>query len=128
MSPLTLRQRGALRYAAIQKLPVEPVRTAVVVPFPAPEVVQPEQVESSTPWLQRWFERAGWFLFLLVGLAVFALSACGEFRPRPDLKVSTLTQSSVACVHGHKTEQAGTMGPYGTPVVLVTAEPCEVRP
>ncbi|NII53550.1 hypothetical protein [Luteibacter sp. SG786] len=130
MSALTVRQRQALRYADIQNTARHDMRAAesefraTVVRLP----VRQQTPASSESLLQRWFERAGWFLFLLVGLAIFALSACGEFRPRPDLKVSTLTQSSVSCVHGHKTEPVGTMGPYDTPVVLVTAERCEVRP
>lgn len=84
---------------------------------------------SSTPTLRRWFERAGWFLFLLIGLAAFALSACGPIRARPDLKRSTLTQpDSDRCVRGRKAIPAGNVGLPGYPVVVVLDEPCEAKP
>lgn len=105
--------RRNLRFAESQ------FRTAPRMP------AEPKPPASSTPTVQRWFERAGWFLFLLVGLWVFGLSACGPMRARPDLRTSTLTQPSATCVHGHRTEQVGTMGLYGTPVVLVTAKRCD---
>lgn len=119
MSNHTIRERNALRYAAIKANGDRDVRAASKV----------KHASSSIPAFQRWFEdRGGWFIALMVGFALAALTACGPMRSRPDLKVSTLTESSVVCVHGHKTEQVGTVGLYDTPVVLVTAERCEVRP
>ena len=88
-----------------------------------------KHASSSTPAFQQWFEdRGGWFIALMVGFALAALTACGPMRARPDLKVSTLNESSVSCVRGHKTAQVGTMGFYDTPVVVVTAERCGVNP
>lgn len=119
MSNHTIRERNALRYAAIKADGDRDVRAAS----------KAKHASSPTPSFQRWFEdRGGWFIALIVGFALAALTACGPMRARPDLKVSTLTESSVSCVRGHKTEQVGTTGLYGTPVVLVTAERCGVTP
>ncbi|SEO64050.1 hypothetical protein SAMN02800692_1549 [Luteibacter sp. UNC138MFCol5.1] len=122
MNRLTIRERQALRYAVTKRAGDREVRDERAAE-------QLRHASSSTPALQRWFEeRGGWLVvFILIGAAV-SLTACGEWRARPDLKVSTLTQSSAACVRGHKTEQVGTMGLYGTPVVVVTAERCEAKP
>lgn len=119
MNVLTIQQRRAQRYAILKAVGDREVRAAQRL----------RHASSSTPALRHWFEdRGGWLVTLLLIGAVMALTACGPFRARPDLKVSTLTQSSVSCVRGHKTEQVGTTGMYGTPVVLVTAAPCEVKP
>jgi len=122
MSRLTIRERQALRYAVTKHAGDREVRDQRAAE-------QLRHASSSTPTLQRHAESgAGVVLMIIVGLAVLGLAACGEWRARPDLKTSTLTQPSAACVRGHKTEQVGTMGLYGTPVVVVTAEPCEVKP
>lgn len=131
MSALNVRQRQALRYADIQNTARHDLRVAEREFRATVTPIHPAPLRQPPSWSERltaWFDRGGWMVMGLVVLAAVTLSACGEFRARPDLKVSTLTQSSVACVHGHRTEQVGTMGPYGTPVVLVTAERCKVSP
>lgn len=119
MSRQTIQQAQALRYAVLRTEGDREVRAAQRL----------RHASSSTPSLRYWFEdRGGWLVVFILIAAVVGLTACGPFRARQDLKVSTLTQSSASCVRGHKTEQVGTTGMYGTPVVLVTAEPCGVKP
>jgi|GEM_PF-7016984 len=65
---------------------------------------------------------------VLAGLTAAAITACGSFKARPDLRQSTLTQSSNDCVKGHQTRQIGTTGAYGTPLVEVTDKPCGSKP
>jgi len=121
MSRLTIRERQALRYALTKHAGDREVRDQRAAE-------QLRHASSSTPTLQRLGDDGRVItLVLIVALAALGLAACNNWRARPDLKVSTLTQSGAACVRGHKTEQVGTMGLYGTPVVLVTAERCEVK-
>jgi hypothetical protein len=70
----------------------------------------------------------GIVLTLIIGLAIFSLSACVAFTPRPDLRTSTLTlPTDGSCAHGHKVRQVGTVGAYGTPIVEVENKPSEGR-
>ncbi|UPG88483.1 hypothetical protein L2Y96_13755 [Luteibacter aegosomaticola] len=61
--------------------------------------------------------------------ALFALTACGEFRARPDLKGPTMTPPGDAhCVRGHNAITSGYLGVGGAPVTIVLDEPCVVPP
>lgn len=109
MNALTVRQRQALRYATIKS---EGDRELLAV---AP-------VKSSTPALQRWFERAGWFLAILLGLAVLAMSACSS--PEAIRRRNT-TDPVPTCIQGRQMQQVGTYGPEKVPVVVATYRPCK---
>ncbi|WP_036114517.1 MULTISPECIES: hypothetical protein [Luteibacter] len=120
MSTQTVQQRRALRYATLKTEGDREVRAAQ----------QLMHSESSTPTLQRYGESpVGIFLMLMIGLAIFALAACGNFRPSTTHPASTMTLPNIHanCSHGFKTRQTGSIGAYGTPVVEVTDEPCEGR-
>lgn len=98
--------------------------------YEAGDVVQEVQAESSTPTLQRIGETPqAIFLGLLLGLSILGMSACGNFRPGTHHPVSTMTLPNTQpnCAREHRVQQTGTMGAYGTPVVVVTDEPCRPR-
>lgn len=61
----------------------------------------------------------------LLALCVL-LSACGPFRARPDLRISTMTlpEQSDTCIRGFKARSNGTIGQYDTKVVEVSNDPC----
>lgn len=112
MNAFTVRQRQALRYSSIRHAGDHEVRAE------AP-------VESSTPELQRWFERAGWFLAILIGLALLALSACSS----PEAVRRRNTPDPVpTCIQGRQMQQVGTYGPEKVPVVVATYRPCKRHP
>jgi hypothetical protein len=147
MSTQTVQQRRALRYAAIKHL--GDLEVAIQRDLTADVLSRQRRVDhhmrvardrlaaerlrhaaSSTPTLQRLGESpAGIFLMLMIGLAIFALAACGNFRPSTTHPASTMTlpNTHANCSHGFKTRQTGSIGAYGTPVVEVTDEPCEGR-
>lgn len=68
MSRLTIQQRNALHYASTKARGDREVRVQ--------RMRRVKHARSSTPALQCWLEdRGGWFLFLLVGLAMVARAA-----------------------------------------------------
>ncbi|WP_429242685.1 hypothetical protein [Luteibacter sp. 621] len=68
MSRLTIQQRNALHYATTKVHGDREVR--------AQRIRRAKHSRSSTPVLQCWLEdRGGWFLCLLLGLAVLARAA-----------------------------------------------------
>jgi hypothetical protein len=118
MSRLTISQRAGL-YAAVKAAGDREVRAAE----------QLRHAESSTPALQRIGDDGrAIFIALLVGLAILGLAACGEFRTSGHpASTMTLPEKTPHCVRQHRTQQTGTLGAYGTPVVVVTDEPCEEK-
>ncbi|URL59591.1 hypothetical protein IM816_05705 [Luteibacter flocculans] len=117
MSAHTIPQRQALRYATIKTGGDREVRAAEVH----------LHASSSTPALQRIGETPQViYLALLIGLAILCLAACGNFRPSTQHPASTMTLPNTKpdCVREHRVQQTGTLGAYGTPVVVVTDEPC----